>query len=208
MATTDDIVTYYTDLLIIQYIRKPKARATIDAIVRPVIMDQLPTQVNNAFDIETAVGAQLDVLGKYTGVSRYSRTFTGPITLDDNDFRLIVKVAILKNNSGSDLNTIQTLIQLYFPDALRVFDYLGMRMSYFFDSAYGSVYMAEVLVREGLLPKPMGVQLGALIYMPNIKQLFCMRTYALEVVHGNGFNEYGDYQMTWPWLSYAYAILP
>lgn len=207
MASTDDIVEYYKNLLIIQYSRKTKARATIDALVRPVVMDQIPIQVQDAFNIDTAVGVQLDVLGKYTGVSRFSRTFTGPITLSDDDFRLLIKVAILENNSGSDLKSIQTLIQLYFPNALRVFDYLGMRMSYFFDSAYGSIYLAEVLVREGLLPKPMGVGLGALIYMPHINSLFCMRTYELEVVHGNGFNTYDDYHMDWPWLSYAYAVL-
>ncbi len=205
--TTDELVKIYVDLLILQYRGKAKARGTIDTNVRPFIMDQLPIAVRDAFDVETAIGAQLNVLGKYAGVQRSTRTFTGPITLSDDDFRLLIKVAILKNNSGSDLNTIQNLLQIYFPDTIRVFDYQSMRMSYFFDSAYGSIYLAEVLVRQRLLPRPMGVNLGALIYMPNIKSLFCMRTYELAVVNGNGFNNYTDYQTDWPWLSYANAVV-
>lgn len=207
MAITEEIVEYYVNLLIIQYIQKAKARVHIASLVRPVIMDQLPVQVQDAFDINTAEGVQLDVLGKYTGVNRNTRTFSGPITLSDEDFRLFIRFAVIKNNSGSDLKTIQGLINGFFPEALRVFDYQNMHMSYFFDSAEGSVQLAQALVREGLLPRPMGVGIGALIYMPNIQNLFCMRTYELAVVHGNGFNTYDTYEMFWTWLSYDYAIL-
>lgn len=204
--TTAQIVKYYTDLLILQYRDKPKARANVALGVDPFVMDQLPNQIQNAFNLDTAVGVQLDVLGKYAGISRNVRTFTTLISLDDFDFRNLIKMQITQNNSGSSLASIQNLIQIYFPLTLRVFDYQNMHMSYFFDSDAGSLDLAEVLVRQSLLPKPMGVQLGALIFLPNLINLFVFRTYDLPQPYGNGFNSYGTYNQTWTWLSYADAI--
>lgn len=206
--TTQQLIDYYAKLLILQYVSKPKAFATIQARVKPIIMDQLPLLVQAAFNLNTAVGVQLDILGKYAGVSRAALTFTGPITLNDSDFRILIKLKIIENNSGSSLADIQSLISMYFPTSIRVFDYQNMHMDYFFDSTFGSVDLAEVFVRQGLLPKPMGVQLGALIYSPSINNFFGMRTYAFPAVGANGFNSYTSYQTNWPWLSYADAITP
>ena len=69
--TTDELTAYYVGLLIIQYSQKAKARATIDLLARAAIADQLPWRVRDAFDLETAVGKQLDVLGTYVGAQRY-----------------------------------------------------------------------------------------------------------------------------------------
>jgi hypothetical protein len=164
--TTSELINYYANLLILQYIGKPKAYATIQAIVGPVIMNQLPLAVQNAFNMDgTAVGVQLDVLGKYAGVTRNGYGLTGqPITLDDTDFFTLIKLAILTNSAGSDLNTIQSLIAIYFPGELFVFDHKEMRMSYYINSSVGSQNLIELFITEGLLPKPMGVQLAAPIY--------------------------------------------
>lgn len=169
--TTQDIINYYANLLIIQYIGKPKAYATVQATVAMAIMDQLPDQVQNAFNMDgTAVGVQLDVLGKYAGVSRTGFGLTGqPITLDDDDFFTLIKLAILTNSSGSDLATIQKLLNEFFPGELFVFDHKEMRMSYLIDSDVGSQELIQLFITEGLLPKPMGVQLAAPIYTPDLK---------------------------------------
>lgn len=169
--TTQELINYYANLLILQYIGKTNAYATIQALVTPVIMSQLPLLVQNAFNMDgTAVGVQLDVLGKYAGVTRTGYGLTGvPITLDDTDFFKFIQLAILTNSSGSDLNTIQKLIQIYFPGELFVFDHKEMRMSYLINSTIGSQELVELFITEGLLPKPMGVQLAAPIYSSNLK---------------------------------------
>lgn len=69
--TTDELVAYYVGLLIIQYTQKIRARATVDLVVREAIGDQIIGQVRTAFDLATAEGAQLDVLGTYVGATRY-----------------------------------------------------------------------------------------------------------------------------------------
>lgn len=66
----EQIVQYYTNLLIIQYNNQPNARATIEALVRLLIAENLALQIKDAFDVDSAVGAQLDTIGKYVGVDR------------------------------------------------------------------------------------------------------------------------------------------
>lgn len=206
--TNQEIIDYYAKLLILQYREKPKAFGTIQTVVENVIMDQLPVAVQDAFDLETAEGVQLDVIGKYVGVSRVAYDFTGPIILDDDDFRTMIKIAIIKNGFGSSLAEIQELIYQFFEGSLLVFDFQNMRMGYFFDSAIGSRPLAEVFVRTGFLPKPMGVQLSALIYTNNIDNLFGFRTYELPPFNVTGFNDYDNYDMDAPWLNYTDAIIP
>lgn len=204
--TTDELKKYYSGLLILQYLQKPKARATVEETVEPLFIDQLPVAVENAFEINTAEGVQLDVIGKYVGVSRITADFTGPIVLDDDDFRTLITVAIIKNGFGSSLAEIQELIWQFFEGGLLVFDFQNMRMGYFFDSAFGSRPLAEVFVRSNFLPKPMGVELAALIYSNNITNFFGFQTYELGPFNVTGFNDYADYDTDSPWLNYNDAI--
>lgn len=204
--TNQEIIDYYANLLILQYVGKPKAYATIQASAKPFVMDQLPVAVQGAFDIDTAVGVQLDLLGKYIGVTRYGYTFTGPVTLSDAEYRVLLKVAIIKNSAGSSLSVIQDLLHLFFNMTLLVFDYQNMHMDYFFDSTIGSRPLAELFVQEGVLPKPMGVQLGSLIYSANVARFFGFRTYPLPGYNVTPFNSYSPYVTNSPWLSYTDAI--
>jgi len=69
--TPDQLIQYYAALLIVQYVVKPKALATISALVTDVVADMIYSQTEAAFDIPTAVGAQLDILGEYVGTTRF-----------------------------------------------------------------------------------------------------------------------------------------
>lgn len=66
----NDISKYYIDLLIIQYQALPKTRAFLEAVLKKVLIFDILFQIRDGFDIETAVGKQLDILGEYIGVSR------------------------------------------------------------------------------------------------------------------------------------------
>lgn len=70
MASLVEILSYYSDRLIAQYRDQPNARATIEIYGKQITADDLASTLELAFSIDTAVGAQLDVLGKYIGVSR------------------------------------------------------------------------------------------------------------------------------------------
>lgn len=202
--TDAEILQYYADLLILQYKGLPKAEQTVKTFVKLLVDGQLPLAVQNAFDIETATGNQLDLIGKYAGVSRNGYSFSGPMTLDDDDYRKLIKLQIIKNNSGSSLYEIQNLLALYFAGQIRVFDYKDMSMSYYVNSSFGSKELVEFFINKDLLPSPMAVGIGATIYNPNLT-FFSFRTYAAES-NGFPFNSYSQYNEEWQWLSYAYAL--
>lgn len=61
---------YYADLLLYQYNDKPRARETIKLLVAQAICDHVTLYMNDAFDLETAEGPQLDILGEYIGFNR------------------------------------------------------------------------------------------------------------------------------------------
>ena len=71
MNEFEELVEYYVNLLIIQYHNKPKARGTIRAFIAELIrVYNLLRELERAFEIDRAIGAQLDIVGKYFGVVR------------------------------------------------------------------------------------------------------------------------------------------
>ena len=68
--TLADKLSYYGDLLIAQYRTAVRARAQVAITGKQIMVDDLATQLQTAFAVDIAVGAQLDVIGKYVGVAR------------------------------------------------------------------------------------------------------------------------------------------
>lgn len=172
----------------------------------------LPVEVQNSYNVlagtNIAQGVQLDVLGKYAGVIRRGSGFQGqPIVLDDADFWSLIRFATILNTAQSDLNTIQTLLHTFFGMNIFVFDFQNMHMGYMIDSALGTKDFAEMIVIQGLLPKPMGVQLASVIYAPHIENFFGFRTYFWGTYPNKPFNSYTNYNQTWTWLSYTDALV-
>lgn len=162
MATTDTIAAYYRDLLILQYKGKTKARDTIFALAKLAIVDQLPLQVQDAFDIDTAIGVQLDVVGKIVGCSRFGRDFSGPVTLSDTDFRAFILICVAQNKMGSSLANVREFLEAFFPNVILVFDHQTMRINYWYDTT-PSTLLAEFFIMAGRLPRPIGVAMSVVI---------------------------------------------
>lgn len=118
----------YEDLLIIQYADKPRASATVALIVNQYkkAFDLLES-FEGAFDLDSAVGAQLDIIGKIVGISRNIEDvipkiffgFDGNVNargfglapfyttdqaqytdtqLSDSDYRFFIRIKIAKNH--------------------------------------------------------------------------------------------------------------
>lgn len=68
-ANLQSAIAYYVRLLVYQY-QLPKAQQTIAILVKQLLADGLPEAVQNAFNPATAVGPQLDIVGKYVGLPR------------------------------------------------------------------------------------------------------------------------------------------
>jgi hypothetical protein len=61
---------YYATLLAYEYRGQPNATRQMRLYAKQMVGDLLAGQVITAYDIDTAIGAQLDVLGKYLGTTR------------------------------------------------------------------------------------------------------------------------------------------
>ena len=201
--TTDELASYYADLLILQYLQKPKAYAHVKALVTPALLDQVPFEARDAFDIVNAKGQQLDVIGKYVGVSRVGKGLARVITLDDIDFRTLIKLVSIKNNAGSSLGTIQDLLYNNFPGLITVSDNQTMQISYVLSEAIGTSDLLEMIVVGGFLPRPMGVQISVVIVPSLDTTYFGFRDYSNTVDTVAPFNSYNFYQTDNVWLSYS-----
>lgn len=92
--------TDYLKLVTSQHYDKPKFITWLTANLD--ILDDADTIIKNidaAFDIDSALGSQLDTMGQVLGVSRYL-TFQPSVdspTLDDEAYRFVLKAKIAQN---------------------------------------------------------------------------------------------------------------
>ena len=70
----EELKKYFTNLLILQYRNKPRAKATVEALTENAFSNTIgkifPIEVQNSYNLDTATGKQLDILGKYLGKDR------------------------------------------------------------------------------------------------------------------------------------------
>jgi hypothetical protein len=212
---------YYANLLILQYIGMPKAFATVQFAANAFSLPATSTQtadnilalaVQNAFNLNTATGAQLDILGKYAAVTRSTHNLSGsPITLSDADFLSLIKVAVAFSSAGSDLQTIVNLLFQFFPGEIYVTDNQNMSLSYLINSSVGSQNLLYALINEDLLPRPNGVLISSVISNPSLN-FFAFSSYGpngtwIPAAPGTqGFQTYSSYNMNSPWMSYNMAV--
>jgi len=83
-----ELIAYYANLLILQYRTKPKAVPTIMALIRAIMFFNIIREVENGYDIETAIGKQLDVIAKYVGAER----LVNSLDLTDSELRILTKL--------------------------------------------------------------------------------------------------------------------
>lgn len=203
-ATVQSLIDYYVNLLIIQYNNQPNARATIAAVTAEIIASGILFDIRDGYDVDTAVGVQLDIIGKYVGVDRFynGQDITGinfgfsdaysyeppdvtgyadasdfltkdgtflsasdlvgsGFSLSDDDFRILIKLKILINNSNFSDKSIDDNLFAIFGGDLYAVDNLNMSLEYFTSGALSLI--VGVAYNKNLLPAPMGVRINNLI---------------------------------------------
>lgn len=233
------LIEYYVNLIIIQYSDKPKAQATIRALVDVVLANGILFDIRDGYNIDTAVGVQLDIIGKYVGVDRffevndpidyfslvdYAETtpydeqkhgftdyadwedfqFNGTINynsvlsqtnrLNDDDYRVIIKLKILQNNINHSHKSIDDGVFEFFGADVRP-DSLGdMQMTYFITSNITAVALAALTKK--LLPRPMGVGLSLIKNVDGAFFGFLRYDRMTPDEYQVGFQRYADYGTT------------
>jgi hypothetical protein len=209
MATNlQQILNYYADKLIAQYRDQPRARATIEIFGKQLVADDVATALGLAFSIDTAVGAQLDVLGKYIGVNRnvgetipdentyfafttyaggasecgmgdYTDSFVNPSglfylyqyaagipsALDDDQYRLVLKLQIVANSSDGTLYSLQNAMADFLDGAFSIVDPKDMTLVY----VLTSFPPLSLTVLRRFLPRPMTLGASVIVNSPDLR---------------------------------------
>lgn len=181
------------DRIYAQYRDKPKAVAWYE-IARKLggSIEAAAQAVRKSYDIDTAVGEQLNVIGRIVVAPR---SFVGSIPmnpalfdltdgdefgddgamfsalmidkdgqLSDDLYRLVIKAKIIKNNGDATIESILDGMNFLLPraDVLRVTDGEDMSLSIEF---YGQITSLEryALLNAGLVPKPQAVRFNGFL---------------------------------------------
>lgn len=195
------LADYYSNLLIMQYRDKQKASETIKASVSCETLDGEPLIRQNDFDIETATGAALDVLGKYVGLSREvkEKVEGGSTILNDDDYRVLLKLKIIINNGRATTSEIKTGLFNTFGNDLRLFDNRDMTYTYLFRTEYNK--LLGIILAEDLLPLPMGVGADIIIEVPNVDLFgYADADDGLDTSTITGYQDADEPLEDWPFL--------
>lgn len=134
-----DIMSKYTDLITNYHAGKPKYVAHVDLSTRPIIDASIALQgLITAFDIDEAIGVQLDILGEWIGRTRIvsqpisgvyfsfdtdglgwdQGVWQGPYdpdagytSLSDNTYRIVLKAKIAINNWNGQNDTLPPILE-------------------------------------------------------------------------------------------------
>lgn len=194
--------SYYSNLLIMQYHNKPKAKATIEATVG-LLPDDLIMEVINGFNIETAVGKQLDILGEYVGVDRYYLVDNQAELLGDEDYRILIKLKAISNTSDLSHKSLEEALYNFFGNTVRMDSGGNMEMTYFVPKNKTPIIQAAI--QKEVLPRPMGVRCSYIIEYD--KRFFGFCTYQNQTaVYKTGFRSYNNPNKVGEVLTYSKRI--
>ncbi|MDR9240711.1 hypothetical protein FEP07_04742 [Burkholderia multivorans] len=183
-------LTEYTALITSEHRDKPRFMAVVGALVQPLV-DQMNVlqSMPGKFDLDNAVGVQLDDVGLWVGVSRKIRTpltgiyfsfdvaglgfdqgiwkgpfdpDTGLTVLDDDTYRLVIRAKIGANHWDGTLASSAAILNSIFGADTHVFieDHQDMSMTIGIAGKVPSaVFLA--LLAGGYIPlKPEGVRVA------------------------------------------------
>lgn len=199
MTVIDD---YYANLLIMQYHNKRKAQETIKSSTK-ALPDTLIQDIINGYDIDTAVGAQQDLLGEYLGVDRYYVEDGDLVALSDDDYRIILKLKAIANTSDLSHKSLDDSLYSFFSNTIRMDSDGNMEMTYFVPKNKTPVILAAI--QKEVLPRPMGVRCSYIIEYD--KKFFGFCTYTNQVaIYKTGFRTYTNPDKVGEVLTYSKRV--
>ncbi|QYY30228.1 DUF2612 domain-containing protein [Cupriavidus pinatubonensis] len=186
-------LTDYTGLITSEHNRRPKFMAVVEALARPMVtLQDLLGGMPDAFDLDQAVGVQLDAVGLWVGIGRRVATpltgvyfsfdtagvgfdqgnwkgpfdpDTGLTLLDDDTFRLVLRAKIGANHWDGTLESSAAILNSIFNGGTYVFIQDNQDMSMTIGVAGkvpSAVFLA--LLEGGYIPlKPEGVRINVVI---------------------------------------------
>lgn len=170
----DDVVLDgYRKLLTSEYKTRPRLTSWLLWLLSEgLTYNSVLNELLEAFNLDTAVGQQLDTLGKIAGVGRtlsfYPSDGSGPV-MDDETYRLVIKARLIQNLWKGTLDELYSAWGVLFPGIdLQIQDLQtqgpGDAMTYnVVISGDFTSLMRELIVNGYIVPKPEGVRINNLL---------------------------------------------
>jgi hypothetical protein len=156
-------VESYLKLVSSQYQLSPKFMAHLSSILEKLegVTDLVDSMSVAFFDLDTAVGPQLDILGEIIGRGRdVSFQPSGGISpvLDDDNYRLLLKAKIAQNSWDGKVGYLYDIWTLLFPGGkILINDSQNMSAVITMSGSF-STLIQELIENEYIVPRPQGVQ--------------------------------------------------
>ena len=162
----------YTALITSEHADKPNFVATVAALVQPMVDQQNQMLVfSTLFDVDKAVGDQLDKIGLWIGVGRnLTQVISGVSTLDDATYRVLIKLYIGMNTWDGTVPGIYAIWNanlLQYLGPIVVVDNQDMTMNvYILSSATG--LLASLITSGYFTMRPAGVGLSVSFFVTSV----------------------------------------
>lgn len=160
-------ITYYKNLITSEYRLSPKFMAWLEGGLKAANDTNASAEsIIAAFDIDNAIGMQLDILGILIGRKRtvdfQPKAGMSPV-LDDSNYRLALKAKIIWNQWKGTLPEIQDAWSNLFPNGyIIIFDNQDMTMDALIVGDFSQ--MEKDLIDNGyIIPKPAGVRINFIV---------------------------------------------
>jgi hypothetical protein len=152
----------YLNLITSEHIQRPRFMALVEAMLKPLEgISILFSEWDKAFDIELAVGKQLDVVGAVVGMNRQLPYISkyGSSILSDDDYRFLIKAkSIINRWDGSREMMMKTWSETFPRTLLLIDDHQDMSADLLISGMRTTDYIEEMIENDLLLPRGEGVR--------------------------------------------------
>jgi hypothetical protein len=155
-------IGYYTKILTSQYATSPLFQQWLQEVLRLADdISQCLASIPSAFDLNFAVGAQLDILGQIIGPTRVvpfqPSSGVSPV-LDDNTYRLLLRATIANNQWDGKQGSLYEIWTNLFPGGhITIIDNQNMTATIVMTGSFSSI-IQDLISHDLIVPRPEAVQ--------------------------------------------------
>lgn len=154
-------LAYYLGLIPSQYQTSPKFMAWLTALLTPMIdASNCVAFITSNFDLSTAVGVQLDILGQLVGVARtvgFQPSGGVSPVLTDSVYRLLIQARIAWNSWPGTIDSLYPIWNSLFPSGrLVIEDNQNMTATIIVAGTFTSI-IVDLITNGYIIPRPEGV---------------------------------------------------
>lgn len=158
----NETILQYVNLLEKQYYVSSSMRNYITSIIAPVVQTSIAGfDLTNMWNIYTASGKQLDLIGVYLGVDRNFNYILNSInynTLTDYQFKIVLLITSIYNNTSSTIYDLNYLLSIMFGGAITVSTSNNMTMLYQLLGVSDDIKVAfQAITKKNKVPHAQGV---------------------------------------------------